>query len=89
MIVPSFEFSSCVVPGNRLIAPKRVHGSGNMAQAMAEGFLRTGALNPEQVYACARRPLDNSIMNGTNPYFSVVNELNSGNLAESECGTLY
>ena len=29
-------------------------GFGNMAQAMAEGFLRTGALKPEQVYACAR-----------------------------------
>lgn len=29
-------------------------GFGNMAQAMAEGFLRTGALKPEQIYACAR-----------------------------------
>lgn len=29
-------------------------GFGNMAQALAEGFLRTGALRPEQISACAR-----------------------------------
>ena len=29
-------------------------GFGNMAQAMAEGFLRTGALRPEQIHPCAR-----------------------------------
>lgn len=29
-------------------------GFGNMAQAMARGFLRTGALRPEQVCACAK-----------------------------------
>lgn len=29
-------------------------GFGNMAQALAEGFLRTKALRPEQMFACAR-----------------------------------
>lgn len=29
-------------------------GFGNMAQAMADGFIRTGALKPEQMYACAK-----------------------------------
>lgn len=30
-------------------------GFGNMAQAMAEGWLRVGALRPEQMAACAKR----------------------------------
>lgn len=29
-------------------------GFGNMAQALAAGFVRTGALNPKQIVACAR-----------------------------------
>ena len=29
-------------------------GFGNMAQAMAQGLIRTGALKPEQICACAR-----------------------------------
>lgn len=29
-------------------------GFGNMAQAMADGFLRSGILCPDQIYACAR-----------------------------------
>lgn len=29
-------------------------GYGNMAQAMVKGFLKTGALRPEQIYVCAR-----------------------------------
>lgn len=29
-------------------------GFGNMAQAMAEGMIRGGALKPDQIYACAR-----------------------------------
>lgn len=29
-------------------------GFGNMARAMAGGFLRSGALDPEQVFACAK-----------------------------------
>lgn len=29
-------------------------GFGNMAQAMADGLLRTQALKPEQIYACAK-----------------------------------
>lgn len=30
-------------------------GFGNMAQAMAQGFLRSGALRPDQICACAKR----------------------------------
>lgn len=29
-------------------------GFGNMAQAMADGFIRTNALKPEQIFACAK-----------------------------------
>lgn len=29
-------------------------GFGNMAQALARGFVRTGALSPDRIGACAR-----------------------------------